>query len=276
MRFRPFWSFVAAGLLASGLAVAGCAQFVILDAPFSADAAQFYRITAEHSAKCLDIDGDPMIDGARVVQRDWLAVSSQLWRILPVGEESYRIVNLRSAKCLTVADSTAQQRACLGEAVEEWRIEPAGERGYRIVNIVSGQCLGVSEASLTDGAHVESLDCAGAPHQLWRIEAAMEQAFDNRSGSDIVVSGLLSGLAYLGMTCETATGPGVVVAVVAAGSPADLGDLRVGDIILSIDGQTIISCADVEQLMATKKPGETIIVQVMRGTASTLLTVELG
>lgn len=282
MKRRLFRCVAAAALLAAGLGIAGSAQFVLLGSSFPTDSAPFYRITVEHSRLCLDVEGAQMMNGARAIQRGWLGGSSQLWEIRPVGAQTYRIVNLHSGKCLSV-DTTSQgdsavvrQSACHGWAGQLWRIEPAGGDDFRIVSVYSGKCLGISAGSAAEYAYVGVLNRADGPNQLWRIEAAAAQPHEPQSGSYLVAPTEPFARAYLGITCQTTIGPGVIVASVAPFSPADMADLRIGDIILSINGQPIISCQDIERLVDMHQPGDFLMVQITRGDASTLLNVQLG
>jgi hypothetical protein len=272
----------AAVLVVATLGVMGSAQFVLLGSSFPADSAPFYRITVLHSGLCLDIEGAQMMNGARAIQRGWLGGSSQLWEIRPVGAQTYRIVNLHSGKCLSV-DTTSQgdsadvrQSACHGWAGQLWRIDPAGGQDFRIVSVQSGKCLGIGGGSAAEGAYVQVLNCTDGPHQLWRIEAAAADPYVPQSGSYLVAPTEPFARAYLGITCQTTIGPGVIVASVAAFSPADMADLRIGDIILSINGQPIISCQDIERIVDMHQPGDFLMVQIKRGDASTLENVQLG
>lgn len=282
MKQKSVWCAAAAVLVVAALGAVGSAQFVLLGSSFPTDSAEFYRITVEHSGLCLDVEGAQMMNGAKAVQRSWLGGSSQLWLIQPVGTQVYRIVNLRSAKCLTVdagADGGGRdtvQWACLGGANQHWRIEPAGGQDFRIVNVITGKCLGIGGGSAAEGAFVQLLDCTDGPHQLWRIEAAAVQPYEPRSGSYLVAPTDPFARAYFGVTCQTTVGPGVIVAGVAPFSPADMADLRIGDIILSINGQPTISCADIERLVDMHYPGDFLMVQIKRGDASTFLNVQLG
>ncbi|MCX6094914.1 MAG: RICIN domain-containing protein [Candidatus Bipolaricaulota bacterium] len=282
MKQRSVWCAAAVVLVVAGLGVAGSAQFVLLGSSFPTDSAPFYRITVEHSGLCLDIEGAQMMNGARAIQRGWLGGSSQLWELRPVGTQTYRIVNLHSGKCLSVGTTSqgnsddVRQSVCHGWAGQLWRIEPAGGQDFRIVNVYTGKCLGIGGGSAAEGAYVDVLNCSDGPHQLWRIEAAAVETYEPQSGSYLVSPGALPSNAYLGITCQTTIGPGAIIASVVPFSPADMGDLRVGDIILSINGQPIISCMDIERLVEMHQPGDFLMVQIKRGGGSILLNVQLG
>ena len=84
--------------------------------------------------------------------------------------------------------------------------------------------------------------------------------------------------AYLGI--EVATGidqPGVLVASVVPGGPADVAGLTRGDVIRKIDGTPIRSADELVTLLAGHKPGDKVRVAVRRATGSeATLDVTLG
>ena len=92
------------------------------------------------------------------------------------------------------------------------------------------------------------------------------------------LEGLLLGgpRAYLGVSLNNLTpelsehfgGPkeaGVIVESVADNSPADKAGIRVGDIIISIDGKDVKSAVDIRTGLRGKKSGDTVRVEVQRG-----------
>ena len=92
------------------------------------------------------------------------------------------------------------------------------------------------------------------------------------------LEGLLLGgpRAYLGVSLNNLTpelsehfgGPkesGVIVESVADNSPADKAGIRVGDIIVSIDGKDVKSAVDIRTGLRGKKSGDTVRVEIQRG-----------
>jgi membrane-associated protease RseP (regulator of RpoE activity) len=66
---------------------------------------------------------------------------------------------------------------------------------------------------------------------------------------------------------------GLLVSSVEDGSPADKAGIRVGDIIVGIDGKDVESSIDLRRGLREKKEGDTVRVEVMRGRArQTLVT----
>ncbi|MEA2463131.1 MAG: serine protease Do [Acidobacteriota bacterium] len=58
---------------------------------------------------------------------------------------------------------------------------------------------------------------------------------------------------------------GVLVGAVEDGSPADKAGLRVGDIILSVDGKEVDSSTDLRLALTDKKEGDSVRLEVLRG-----------
>lgn len=58
---------------------------------------------------------------------------------------------------------------------------------------------------------------------------------------------------------------GVLVESVQQGSPADKAGVRVGDIVLSVDGKDVRSSSDLRQALRDKKEGESVRMEVLRG-----------
>ncbi|GAB4533187.1 MAG: hypothetical protein Kow0063_14830 [Anaerolineae bacterium] len=72
-------------------------------------------------------------------------------------------------------------------------------------------------------------------------------------------------------------GPGARVIAVAPGSPADEAGLQVGDLITSIDGQTLDSDASLADLIAEYAPGDRVTLEVQSpGQEPRQVSVELG
>lgn len=99
----------------------------------------------------------------------------------------------------------------------------------------------------------------------------------DRTDPGFVDSFLLGGpRAYLGVSLDNVSpelsehlgGPkeaGVIVESVAADSPAAKAGVKVGDILLSVDGKDVNSSADVRLALRDKKDGDSVRLEVQRG-----------
>jgi len=68
---------------------------------------------------------------------------------------------------------------------------------------------------------------------------------------------------------------GVMVESVADGSPADKAGVRVGDIIVAIDGKDVKSSSDLRSAIRDKKEGDSVRVEVVRGKGRQALVATL-
>ena len=78
----------------------------------------------------------------------------------------------------------------------------------------------------------------------------------------------------IGLRVKDAAG-GAEVDAVHPGSPAEQAGLRVGDIVVEMNGQSVRSAADVESALAGLTAGVTIAVQVRRGSKQARLRMPL-
>jgi predicted metalloprotease with PDZ domain len=94
----------------------------------------------------------------------------------------------------------------------------------------------------------------------------------------LIESGLLGPRAYIGVSL-VALSPelrehfgapkdaGVLVESVQNDSPAEKAGLRVGDIVLSVDGKDVTSSMDLRQALRDKKEGDSVRLDILRGRA---------
>jgi putative serine protease PepD len=95
--------------------------------------------------------------------------------------------------------------------------------------------------------------------------------------ADTLISGGKVQHAYLGIRVgDSSSGDGAQVTSVVSGSPADKGGVKAGDVITSIDGNSISSADDLTATISGKKPGDKVTVKVTRAGKSSTLTVTLG
>ena len=130
----------------------------------------------------------------------------------------------------------------------------------------AGRVIGVNTAILTAGGGGGSVGVGFA------IPANMVRQVVPRLESGGAVQH-----AYLGVsTREFQSGPGAYLAEVVPGAPAAAADLRVGDVILGIDGEPITIPEDISIAIEDRKPGDTVAVEVQRAGARKVVQVTLG
>jgi S1-C subfamily serine protease len=68
----------------------------------------------------------------------------------------------------------------------------------------------------------------------------------------------------LGAAIQSRSGTGVVVAGLLSGEPATLADLQVGDVIRSINGKPVTNTENLRQTLAGFKTGDAVVFEVER------------
>jgi putative serine protease PepD len=81
---------------------------------------------------------------------------------------------------------------------------------------------------------------------------------------------------WLGVSTGPSTSGGAQVGQVVAGSPAERAGLAAGDVITNVDGKSIQEPDDIANAIKDKKPGDSIEVEVRRGTSADPVDVTLG
>jgi putative serine protease PepD len=82
--------------------------------------------------------------------------------------------------------------------------------------------------------------------------------------------------AWLGVSSSDAAPRDGAVVQQVTGAPAQEAGLRPGDVILRFDGTTITTASDLGQAVNTRKPGDTVKVEVQRNGSRETLSVTLG
>jgi S1-C subfamily serine protease len=163
-------------------------------------------------------------------------------------------------------------------------IEP-GDSGGPLVND-KGKVLGMDTAGsdLNGGFGFNPGNTSGDRGYAIPINTAL--AIVSSIRDDDAVSGVHIGdTAFLGVEFDSATSAGgspssasgVTIAGTVAGSAANKAGLVAGDIITSIDGQPVTTGTDLQTVLLTKKPGNTIHVDYLNAhDAAKTLSVVLG
>ncbi len=148
-----------------------------------------YKITARHSAKALDVNGNGTTDGTNVQQWTDNGSTAQQWIITATTDGFYRIVGKGSGKALEVSNSSladggnAQIWSYTGANTQQWKIEATTDGFYRILNRNSGKALDVNGGATTDGANVHQWTYNGGGNQQWQLTqlstATARQSFED-------------------------------------------------------------------------------------------------
>jgi len=137
----------------------------------------YYRLTARHSGKVIDVINASTANNAEVKQWSWNGGGNQKWAFEDAGGGYFRIVNLNSGKCLDVAGaSTADganiiQYTCGGGTNQQWQWAPIGSF-FQIRARHSGKCLDVVGSGTGDGTDIQQFACGSGTNQQWSRTAA--------------------------------------------------------------------------------------------------------
>jgi S1-C subfamily serine protease len=79
----------------------------------------------------------------------------------------------------------------------------------------------------------------------------------------------------LGILCGETGGVGVRITQVVEGTIAELRGLKAGDVITHINAIAVNTCAELSAVLATKAPGDRVVLKVHREDRDFLLTLEI-
>jgi S1-C subfamily serine protease len=88
-------------------------------------------------------------------------------------------------------------------------------------------------------------------------------------------AGPRSGRAWVGFFPQAFDG-GVIVTGVVEGGPADRAGVARGDLVLSLDGQSVSSLRELYTALWRKGPGETVGLQILRDSAIRVVEITAG
>ena len=124
------------------------------------------------------------------------------------------------------------------------------------------------EARVVAFAERVARDVADRPGRLSFVRAAVTQTSSTRTGSEV----------YLGSIPDMAGGdaPGLRLTGVTAGSPADVGGLKAGDVIVELDGKPIKDLYSYSDALYAHKPGDEVSIVFLRDGQRLTRRVTLG
>lgn len=154
----------------------------------------YYRVTANHSGKTLDVSGGSIQDFAQVTQWTYAGQNNQQWAIQRDNQGYYQLITRHSGKLLDVQSSNQNEGGAVGQytangtQAQQWKIEQRtcvnktpvsldASKCYRITSRVSGKVLGIDGGTMTDGAKARQRTNANKMWQQWRIQPAEKGFF---------------------------------------------------------------------------------------------------
>ena len=204
---------------------------------------------------------------------------------LRVGDEVIAIgnaLNLGGEPTVTRGIVSAKDRDLSAEGVSlqgliqtDAAINP-GNSGGPLVN-AAGQVVGMNTAIVADAQNLGfsiAIDAARpiiADLQSGRGAVTLDQAFLGVSSTDV---GDLTDDARTQFSIDR--DDGAFVTEVVPDSAADDGGLRVGDVIITIDGSEVRTSSDVRTVVTDHEPGDEVDITVLRDGSERELTVTLG
>jgi hypothetical protein len=132
----------------------------------------YYRVTARHSGKVMDVVGNSTANGAEVKQYVWNGGGNQKWEFQDAGGGYLRLVNQTSGKCLDVASAATAdganiiQYTCGSGTNQQWQWVATGSY-FQLRARHSGKCLDVVNANTADGADIQQYTCGSGTNQQW-------------------------------------------------------------------------------------------------------------
>ena len=189
------------------------------------------------------------------------------------------------AQSITAGDETnpAGSEKLSGLIEVNAAIEP-GDSGGPLVND-KGKVVGMDTAGSDLNGGFGFIGSGNGANRGYAIPINTALSIVTAIRDDDAVSGLHIGpTAFLGVEFDSATAAGggsnnnasgVVIAGTVANTPANKAGLVAGDVITSIDGQSVTSGSALQTILLTKKPGDTIELTYHVNTNATPVTVKV-
>jgi len=145
-----------------------------------------------------------------------------------------------------------------------------GNSGGPLVDAV-GQVIGVNSAIASLGQ-----TSTGAQSGSIGLGFAIPINQAKRVAEEIISTGK-SSHPVIGVSVDlTYAGPGAQVKTVTAGGPSDKAGIKVGDVILKVDGRTVADATEMIVAIRSHTPGETITLAIKDGSGTRDVQVTLG
>ena len=220
----------------------------------------------------IDMDGD-----LSVLAVDTGGVPALPWADDPaeLGQPVYAVATLTGGHRVTAGRVSATGRSFRGPrgrlvtgGIEHTAPLARGSSGGPVVD-AAGQLVGITTLRLGDGFAIAQP--AGAD-----LRARVDDLAEGREPARVVL-GVGVAPAHVSRRLRSAVGlddrPGALVRGVSDGSPAQAAGLQRGDLITAVGDDAVDDPTGLETALAGLRPGDTVTVAVVRGTAELTLTV---
>jgi putative serine protease PepD len=158
---------------------------------------------------------------------------------------------------------TAPNDFAIDDAIQTDAAINHGNSGGPLLDL-SGRVIGVTSQIESESGGNDGVGFAVSSNTVKRIAAGL---ISNGSVDH----------AYLGVATETSTSPtGARIATIRTGTPAADSDLRAGDVVTAVDGETVTSSDQLRELVDAHNPGDSVTLTVARNGDTTSLKVVLG
>jgi len=151
-----------------------------------------------------------------------------------------------------------------------------GNSGGPLIDI-EGRVIGINQSTVSSG-YAQGIGFAIPANTVRKVVASLEEHPGIHQGTDqgflgIVLEDMTAGLKnQIGYSGSS----GVAIIQVEGSSPADQAGLQPGDVVVSADGRTFTSSAELRSYIGSKKPGDTIRLDVWSQGNRKLVLVKLG
>ncbi len=151
-----------------------------------------------------------------------------------------------------------------------------GNSGGPLIDI-DGRVIGMNQSTVKS-AYAQGIGFAIPSNTVRSVVAALEKNPGAHQGTDTgflgiymtdLTAGIKNQIGYDGSG-------GVAVQQVFSGSPADQAGIQPGDVILQVDGKSFDNMKDLHNYIASKKPGETIRLNVWSQGMKKFVAIKLG
>jgi hypothetical protein len=141
--------------------------------------AQWFRLIAKNSGKCLHVNKASNENGANITQSQCVDQPNVQWQFVPANDPEYFFLKARhSRKCAHVHGSSKgnganiTQSNCVDEDNLKWRKKYLGNGEFHLIAKNSDKCAHVDGGSNANGANITQWNCVNKNNLKWRLELA--------------------------------------------------------------------------------------------------------